>query len=259
MIQCDLCLCWQHGICHNIESSHQVPDKHVCFICKNPYRQRLSTRFVHDQDWLYDGKLPISNYHVENPKQAARFDTLKQCHTLIGNLIEMKKFMNSLDVKINIAENSEHPKLYLWAKKWEESPPREKSSDSDSKDDLKMDEDVKMPLAPEPEAAIEPKKCQQTLLDHIQFQQNSVKSRLDMIENEIGGKLIEIILYCLPIFSYEISLLVLEEEAATKIPNGKKPVDDAKLKSTIYMLINDLKQMNDFADIHRNPHPEELL
>ncbi|KAG5677110.1 hypothetical protein PVAND_006893 [Polypedilum vanderplanki] len=238
MIQCDLCLCWQHGICHNIEKSHQVPEKHVCYICKNPYRQRLSTRFMHDQDWLYDGKLPIANYHVENPKQAARFDTLKECHTLIGNLIEMKKFMHSLDVKINIAENSEHPKLYLWAKKWEESPPREKSSDSDCKDNIKLEEDVKMPLAPEPEAAIEPKKCQQTLLDHIEFQQNNVKSRLDMIENEITA---------------------LEEEVATKIPNGKKPIDDATLKSTIYMLIKDLKQINNFADIHRNPLPEEEL
>lgn len=191
MIQCELCLCWQHGVCHGIEKSHQVPEKHVCLICKNPYRQRLSTRFIHDQDWLFDGKLPIANYHVPNAKQPARFDMLKQCHTLIGNLMELKKFMNSLDVKINIAENAEHPKLYLWAKKWEESPPR--SSDSDFKDDvkqnIKFEEDVKMqPIAPEPEAAIEPTKCQQTLLDHIQFQQNSVKSRLDLIETEIGGE-----------------------------------------------------------------------
>lgn len=191
MIQCELCLCWQHGICHGIEKSNQVPEKHVCLICKNPYRQRTSRRFFHDQDWLYDGKLPIANYHVPNPKQPARFDMLKNCHTLIGNLIEMKKFMSTLDVKINIAENTEHPKLYLWAKKWEQSPPR---TDVDKKDDIKkevdVEEDVKIQfVAPEPEAAIEPRKCQQNLLDHISNQQNSVKQRLDNIEKEISGQL----------------------------------------------------------------------
>ncbi|KAL7047970.1 hypothetical protein ACKWTF_003161 [Chironomus riparius] len=233
MIQCELCLCWQHGICHGYEKSTQVPDKHVCLICKNPYRQRTSKRFFHDQDWLYDGKLSIANYHLPNPKQTARFDTLKSCHTLIGNLIEMKKFMNSLDVKMNIAENIEHPKMYLWAKKWEQSPPRESI---DNKDDIKLGADIKIQsVAPEPEAAIEPRKCQQNLLDHIQNQQNTVKMRLDNIEKEIG---------------------VLEDEGSSKILNGKKPIDDSTLKQTLYMLINDMKQMNDFSDIHRNPIEE---
>lgn len=119
---------------------------------------------------------------MPNAKQPARFDMLKNSHTLIGNLIEMKKFMNTLDVKMNIAENTEHPKLYLWAKKWEESPPRQEA------DDVKMEEDVKIQsVAPEPEAAIEPRKCQQNLLDHISNQQNAVRSRLDNIEKEICG------------------------------------------------------------------------
>lgn len=187
MIQCDVCLCWQHGWCHGIESSHQVPEKYVCLICKNPYRQRASMRFFHDQDWLHDGKLPIASYHSINPKQTARVETLKNCHTLIGNLFEMKKFMKSLDVKINIAENAEHPKLYLWSKKWEESPPR----DVEIKDDEKQLSELRMmkPVAPEPEAAIEPTKCRQTLLDHIQYQQDSVTSRLDTMESEIEGEL----------------------------------------------------------------------
>lgn len=199
MIQCELCLCWQHGLCHGIEKSQQVPDNYVCMICKNPYRVRPSQKYMHDQEWLFDGKLPIADYHMPNPKQTARFDSLKQCHTLIGNLKEMKRFMNSLDVKINIAEKRGHPKLYLWAKKWEQSPPRSTPSDTDSKDDVKRDitfeetygdGDIRMlPIVPEPELAIEPAKCQQTLLDHIQYQQKSVKSRLEAIDSEITGKL----------------------------------------------------------------------
>lgn len=209
MIQCDVCLCWQHGWCHGIESSNQVPEKYICLICKNPYRQRLSMRFIHDQDWLYDGKLPIASYHPTNPKQVTRVETLKNCHTLIGNLMEMKRFMKSLDVKINIAQNVEHPKLYLWSKKWEESPPRDVEMKDDIKRDIKFEEDIKTqhPVAPEPEAAIEPTKCRQTLLDHIQYQQDSVKSRLDNVEREIEGKLSSILRYIFLTVSF-ISIFV---------------------------------------------------
>lgn len=197
MIQCELCLCWQHGICNGIEKPHQVAENYVCYICKNPYRVRQSQKYIHDQDWLYDGKLPVANYHIPNPNQAARFDNLKTCHTLIGNLFELKRFMNSLNVKINIAERRGHPKMYLWSKKWESSPPRDATS-SDAKEDIKKEinfgEDDKkdfrmLPIIPEPaEAAIEPAKCQQILLDHIQNQQKAVKSRLETIDDEITGK-----------------------------------------------------------------------
>ncbi|CRK96196.1 CLUMA_CG009625, isoform A [Clunio marinus] len=238
MVQCELCLCWQHGLCNNIEKPNQVPENYVCFICKNPHRQRVSQKYIHDQEWLYDGKLPIANYHISNPKQPSRFETLKQCHTLIGNLKEMKRFMNSLDVKINIAEKQGHPKLYLWAKKWEQSPPRPSNNENDSKDDVKGD--IKMeegeqsslilPMIPEPEVAIEPAKCQQTLLDHIQFQQKSVKSRLETIDDEITAL----------------------EEASTSKLNGKVNIDDARMKQTVHMLIKDLMKMNEISSIHRN-------
>lgn len=235
MIQCELCLCWQHGLCNGIAKSHQVPDNYVCSICKNPLRQRASQKYMHDQEWLFDGKLPIANYHVPNPKQPARFESLKQCHSLIGNLLEMKRFMNSLDVKINIAEKRGHPKLYLWAKKWEQSPPRATTSESDSKDDVKrdiqFDSDVRMlPIVPEPEVAIEPAKCQQTLLDHIEYQQKAVKARLETIDAEITA---------------------LEESSASKC-NGKILVDEPRMKQTIFMLLNDLMKMNQIASIHRS-------
>lgn len=121
MIQCELCLCWQHGFCHGIDRENQVPEKYVCAICRNPRRGRPSMKYVHDQDWLYDGRLPVATYHDQNAKHTERFDMLKQSHTLTGNLLELKRFMHSLKVKINIAENKDHPKMYLWAKKWEKT------------------------------------------------------------------------------------------------------------------------------------------
>lgn len=58
MIQCDLCLCWQHGHCNFIEKEKDVPEKYICYICRNPYRLRLSKKYYHDQDWIKEGKLP---------------------------------------------------------------------------------------------------------------------------------------------------------------------------------------------------------
>lgn len=58
MIQCDLCLCWQHGHCNAIEREKDVPEKYICYICRHPYRQRPSKKYFHDQDWIKEGKLP---------------------------------------------------------------------------------------------------------------------------------------------------------------------------------------------------------
>lgn len=145
MIQCELCLCWQHGFCHGIEKESLVPEKYVCYICQNPQSGRASMKYVHDQEWLYEGRLPVS---IKSPVAAAatavdmamdevspslppkhkeRFDKLKTSHRLTGNLLDLKRFMHSLQVKINIAENKDHPKMYLWAKKWERSPPQTSS------------------------------------------------------------------------------------------------------------------------------------
>lgn len=119
MIQCELCLCWQHGGCNGIEKESEVPDKYVCYICRNPERGRASLQYIHDQDWLYDGKLAHASYHQPSKNAPQRTEILGQSHSLTGNLVELKRSMHSLNVKISIARNKDHPKLYLWSKKWE--------------------------------------------------------------------------------------------------------------------------------------------
>lgn len=122
MIQCELCLCWQHGACNGIDKESQVPDKYICFICKNPTLGRKSLKYIHDQEWLYEGRLFHSNFHLPSKNSAQRFDVLKQSHTLLGNMLELKKSLHSLNVKINIAANKDHPKMYLWSKPWDDQP-----------------------------------------------------------------------------------------------------------------------------------------
>ncbi|XP_023708099.1 uncharacterized protein LOC111864808 isoform X3 [Cryptotermes secundus] len=120
MIQCDLCLCWQHGICNNIEKETEVPEKYVCPICLNPYRQRKSKKYLHDQDWLKEGKLPSLSFRSKNESNILEREAiLKRSHDLTGSLLQIQQVLHSLRVKVNIAGKSDHPKLYLWAKSWE--------------------------------------------------------------------------------------------------------------------------------------------
>ncbi|KAK7793947.1 hypothetical protein R5R35_005816 [Gryllus longicercus] len=128
MIQCDLCMCWQHGLCNNIEHEDHVPEKYVCYICQNPSRERRSKHFLHDQDWLKEGRLPSLSFRSKNPLQIAQNEAiLKDSHDLTGTLLQLQTVIHSLRVKVNIAEKKDHPKLYLWAHSWEKgqnpSPP----------------------------------------------------------------------------------------------------------------------------------------
>ncbi|XP_020283446.1 PHD finger protein 20 isoform X2 [Pseudomyrmex gracilis] len=122
MIQCDLCLCWQHGHCNAIERERDVPEKYICYICQHPYRQRLSKKYFHDQDWIKEGKLPSlsnrsRNQYVINQRTA----TLKRSYDLVAALLQIQRLLHSLRVKINVAQKKDHPKLYLWAKNWEKT------------------------------------------------------------------------------------------------------------------------------------------
>ncbi|KFB35687.1 AGAP006428-PA-like protein [Anopheles sinensis] len=243
MVQCEMCLCWQHAYCQDIRSSSEVPDTYVCSICRYPYRGRPSKRYAHDQDWLYEGKLPVAKYHSGNSKHPQRFDILKNCHTLTGNLLELKRFMHSLQVKINIAENKDHPKMYLWSKKWEKSPPRSGTTEpvassvsaaggtqltaggGDTSQQAQQ-----MPQIPVPEAPIDPAECQAILLDHIQKQQNDAMGRLQAIEAQIIG-----------LEAYDEKADLLESPTAKNYP---------KTKQTIHMLLNDLLKMKKIGAIH---------
>ncbi|XP_043480685.1 PHD finger protein 20 [Leptopilina heterotoma] len=121
MIQCDLCLCWQHGHCNAIEKEKDVPDKYVCYICRHPHRQRPSMKYNLDQEWMKEGKLPTLSISTKNNDLAFKQRTamLKRSYDLISFLFQIQHLLHSLRVKINVAQKKDHPKLYLWAKNWE--------------------------------------------------------------------------------------------------------------------------------------------
>ncbi|KAF5288026.1 hypothetical protein FQA39_LY15555 [Lamprigera yunnana] len=224
MIQCELCLCWQHAYCNNIERENQVPDKYICYICQNPRRQRSSSKYFHDQDWLKNGTLPVGNYHCKDVEALKnRFELLKGTHNLSGLVVELKDFVHSLKVKLKIAETKNHQKLYLWSKPWEkhclpelklkeEQGEKHKlaenqvgQSDSSLYSILKstkikdesnfhtlMDNNLEqlptsVPIIPQPEAAIDSTDCKFNLLDHIAHAQDLIHERLNAVETQMDA------------------------------------------------------------------------
>lgn len=53
----------------------------------------------------------------------SRKAVLKRSHDLSGSISLLSQVIHSLRVKLNIAEKKDHPKLWLWAKKWSEKKP----------------------------------------------------------------------------------------------------------------------------------------
>ncbi|KAL7302073.1 hypothetical protein TKK_0005303 [Trichogramma kaykai] len=108
MIQCDLCQCWQHGVCNAMEQKQDVPDEYICYFCRK-----------NDQVWLHKGTLPkLSAKVIDTEKDKQRSAMLKHAFDVMKMVLETKDVLHSLRVKINIAQNKDHPKLYLWAKSW---------------------------------------------------------------------------------------------------------------------------------------------
>lgn len=103
MIQCELCLCWQHGICLAIDSEENVPDPYVCHFCRYPFRERLSRRYTHDQTWLKKGHLPSLKF-ISGSSSVPADRTLRVAHTLTAAATDLKQLLHSLKVKIDVAK-----------------------------------------------------------------------------------------------------------------------------------------------------------
>jgi len=46
MVQCEVCLSWQHGHCTGLYLEEQVPEKYICVTCLDPPWGRGSTKYL---------------------------------------------------------------------------------------------------------------------------------------------------------------------------------------------------------------------
>ncbi|XP_066527825.1 PHD finger protein 20b isoform X2 [Hoplias malabaricus] len=116
MIQCEECLCWQHGTCMGLYED-SVPDSYSCYICRDPPAQRQSQRYWYDKDWLSSGHMYglsflQENYSHQNSKKMAT------THQLLGDVHRVFEVLNGLQLKMSILQTQAHPDLKFWRQPW---------------------------------------------------------------------------------------------------------------------------------------------
>ncbi|XP_041360904.1 PHD finger protein 20-like protein 1 [Gigantopelta aegis] len=118
MIQCDICLCWQHAQCLNLDKD-SVPTNYICFICENPPGFREGCRSVHNQEWLKSGHLPPFSF-LNLPQSEESRETSQAIHSLVGDLHNINAVLHGLQQQIKVSQDSENAELSLWYKDWDD-------------------------------------------------------------------------------------------------------------------------------------------
>ncbi|XP_032876325.1 PHD finger protein 20-like protein 1, partial [Amblyraja radiata] len=113
MIQCEECLCWQHGVCLGLLEDN-VPDQYVCYICRDPPGESWSAKYCYDKDWLRNGHLYGLSFLSENYSQQ-NAKKIVSTHQLLADVYSMADVLHGLQMKINILQSRKHPDLQLWA------------------------------------------------------------------------------------------------------------------------------------------------
>ncbi|XP_072206000.1 PHD finger protein 20 isoform X2 [Excalfactoria chinensis] len=116
MIQCEECLCWQHGVCMGLMEDN-VPEKYTCYICQDPPGQRSSLKYWYEKEWLSNGHMHglaflEENYSHQNAKK------IVATHQLLGDVQRVIEVLHGLQLKMSILKNKEHPDLKLWCHPW---------------------------------------------------------------------------------------------------------------------------------------------
>ncbi|XP_061865476.1 PHD finger protein 20 isoform X2 [Colius striatus] len=116
MIQCEECLCWQHGVCMGLLEDN-VPEKYTCYICQDPPGQRSSLKYWYEKEWLSNGHMRglaflEENYSHQNAKK------IVATHQLLGDVQRVIEVLHGLQLKMSILQNKEHPDLKLWCHPW---------------------------------------------------------------------------------------------------------------------------------------------
>ncbi|NXW79741.1 PHF20 protein, partial [Hirundo rustica] len=116
MIQCEECLCWQHGVCMGLLED-KIPEKYTCYICQDPPGQRSSLKYWYEKEWLSNGHMHglaflEENYSHQNAKK------IVATHQLLGDVQRVIEVLHGLQLKMSILQNKEHPDLKLWCHPW---------------------------------------------------------------------------------------------------------------------------------------------
>lgn len=135
MMQCEVCLTWQHGACFKIDEEKDVPDKYICYMCVAPKDNtdlqaatecnqelgsgmRESSRFKLDPDWFQHGRMASFGFLKERPANLPNPEPIKATHDLMCSVHNVQAVLQSIAHKINVASEKSHPDLKYFTVPW---------------------------------------------------------------------------------------------------------------------------------------------
>ncbi|XP_070696180.1 PHD finger protein 20-like [Pempheris klunzingeri] len=116
MIQCESCLCWQHGTCMGLYEDN-VPHNYICYYCRHTAGWRRAQRFLSEPDLLISGHMFGLSCVKENYSEV---NASKISHTsrLLAHTHDLKQVLSALQLKISLLHSPPHPDLQLWRLPW---------------------------------------------------------------------------------------------------------------------------------------------
>ncbi|GAB1606336.1 PHD finger protein 20-like isoform X2 [Argonauta hians] len=117
MIQCEVCMCWQHASCMNLDEA-TLPKKYICSICQNPRGVRPSSKYIYDQDWLKLGQLPGFSFVESRTDHSDTVETILATNTLVGDLHNIIAVLYGIKRQIKLSLSNDKSGLKLWTKNW---------------------------------------------------------------------------------------------------------------------------------------------
>ncbi|KAM9342752.1 PHD finger protein 20-like isoform 2-T2 [Pholidichthys leucotaenia] len=122
MIQCESCLCWQHGTCMGLYEDN-VPHNYICYYCRQTAGWRRAQCFFSEPDLLTSGHMFGLSCVKENYSE---INASKITHTshLLAHTHDLNQVVRGLQLKISLLRSPSHPDLLLWRLpwRWEEGP-----------------------------------------------------------------------------------------------------------------------------------------
>ncbi|KAM6924445.1 PHD finger protein 20-like [Xenentodon cancila] len=123
MIQCESCLCWQHGTCMGLYEDN-VPHNYICYCCRQTAGWRRAQRFLSEPDWLISGHMFGLSCMRENYSEI-NASKISHTHRLLAHTQGLHQVVSGLQLKISLLHSPSHPDLKLWRLPWrQEDGPR---------------------------------------------------------------------------------------------------------------------------------------
>ncbi|XP_019716175.1 PHD finger protein 20-like isoform X1 [Hippocampus comes] len=116
MIQCESCLCWQHGTCMGLYEDN-VPRNYICYYCRHCTGWRRAQCYLSEPDLLTSGRMFGLSFVRDNYSES-NASKIMQTSGLLAHTHRLNQVLSGLQLKIGLLRTPSHPDLQLWRLPW---------------------------------------------------------------------------------------------------------------------------------------------